>query len=54
MKGLSKLNLTSTPKRDEYDAVVIGSGPNGIAAAITIARQGRRVLVVEGKDTIGG
>ena len=38
----------------EYDAVVVGSGPNGLVAAITIAREGRRVLVVEGQPTAGG
>ena len=40
-------------KRD-YDAIVVGSGPNGFAAAIAMQEQGIRVLVIEGKDTIGG
>jgi phytoene dehydrogenase-like protein len=37
-----------------YDAVIVGSGPNGLAAAISLARAGRSVLVIEGRDTVGG
>src|SRR3989442_2336353 len=36
------------------DAVVIGSGPNGLSADIELARNGRSVAVYEANDTIGG
>ena len=40
-------------KRD-YDAIVVGSGPNGLAAAIRLQQAGVSVLLLEARDTIGG
>ena len=37
-----------------YDALVVGAGPNGLSAAIAIAQTGHSVLVIEGRDTVGG
>ena len=37
-----------------YDAIVIGGGHNGLVNAAYLARAGRKVLVLEGRDRVGG
>src|SRR2546425_9559064 len=42
------------PQKVAYDAVVVGSGPNGLAAALRMAQAGYSVLVLEAQPTLGG
>ncbi len=39
---------------ESYDAIIIGAGPNGLAAAIEIARAGRSICVYEANPKVGG
>lgn len=46
--------MTGGFQREWYDAIVVGAGPNGLAAAITLAGSGRSVVVIEAQGTVGG
>ena len=39
---------------ESFDAVIVGGGHNGLVAAAYLARAGRRVLVLERRDRVGG
>ena len=43
-----------SPMPNRYDVVVVGAGPNGLAAAITAARAGLSTCLIEGGETVGG
>ncbi len=46
--------MTSKPLKTRYDAVVVGSGHNGLVAAAYLAKAGKSVLVLERNSTFGG
>ena len=43
-----------TGRSFEYDAVIVGAGPNGLSAAVALAQAGWKVRVIEARETVGG
>src|SRR2546421_9214196 len=47
-------NLSMPPANAKYDAIIIGAGHNGLVTAAYLARAGRKVLVLERREVVGG
>ena len=47
-------SLSAGAMGKQYDVAIIGSGHNGLVAAAYLARSGKRVLVIEAQDRLGG
>ena len=48
------MGQNTTKRSTDYDTVIVGSGPNGLAAGIYLARKGLRVCIIEAAKTAGG
>jgi phytoene dehydrogenase-like protein len=48
------LSLKMRGSAVDFDMVVVGSGPNGLSAAITLQKSGLKILLIEGSSTVGG
>src|SRR5436190_2145781 len=48
------MRAAGSPMPDAYDVIIIGAGHNGLVTAAYLARAGRRVLVLERREMVGG
>ncbi len=46
--------MPSGGSNDKYDAIIIGGGVSGLAAAASLTEKGYKTLVVEARDRLGG
>ncbi len=53
LPGVSQA-VASPPESRRVDVIVVGAGMSGLAAARTLRRQGKRVVVLEARDRVGG
>ena len=51
---MDRSNKNKIKHNYEYDAIVIGAGPAGEAAAMKLAKSGHRVAVIDPRDQVGG
>jgi len=52
--GARGMSTPMNTQNAKYDHIIVGGGHNGLVCAATLARQGRRVLVLEAADAVGG
>src|SRR5262245_57598581 len=48
------INRRNSPMHGRYDAIIIGAGHNGLVTACYLAKAGKKVLVLEKRDLVGG
>ncbi len=54
MRSIPKIGMKSASQQNNYDVIVIGAGLGGLTAAALLAKAGRKVLVLEKSDRVGG
>ena len=56
-ENLGRIGLpepVSSLKKRDWDVIVVGAGHNGLACAAYLSRAGKKVLVLESRERVGG